>query len=254
MIRSFVRTAVIPVLVFQLCAVTGCSGAGTTDGNQDHATSATQSAGYDGHTLFRAVFFNQGPAAAAIADVWASRPELTASRTPDELATLLEAAADHIDTAGLSAASSAQLRTRAKALRDGTAPASDLRSPTEINNTADALIARLAETNPEFFAEFEGAVQSGDPVRARDALNKGGNLLVNAYGDLVTHGKGGDTANPDFSCSLCWVDHGVALYAYVVAAAFAVVAAAVVIEDPKIKAHTFEGDEFVGRVTKAYAR
>jgi hypothetical protein len=259
----------VPALAGPVALTTACGG--TTEppesSSPTHLDGAT-AAPYDGQTVFRAVFFNSGPAAERVAPVWAQRPALMAGKSGDEVATLLEHAADEMSHLGYSSASVALMQSQANALRGASAPLTSLRSSASIDAVADAIVAHISSTDPDFFGSFGIDMQSGNALRVQGALATGAKELLEAHAALTASTVSTDSlilgpirpiapirpitpiapGGPIRGDDLIVVDIAVAIYAVAVVAVFVAVAAA-----PGAGGSPIESEVAVGQLTSAFA-
>jgi hypothetical protein len=150
------RVFFVPVLVGQLALGTvACSGTNDLSDPTSESSASTHAQAYDGQTIFRAVFFNQGAAADKVAAMWADRPELAAGKSSEEVATLLDRAADEMASQSYSDASVKMVRSHAESLRSGATTPADLKSKGAIGAVADAIVAHIEKSNPAMFASFQ---------------------------------------------------------------------------------------------------
>jgi hypothetical protein len=268
---NFGQAMLVSALIGQLTLGTACgapSGGGTvdTEGAGGATKSAAAPASYDGQTIFRAVFFNQGEAAASVKEMWADRPALSAGRSVEEVSTLLEHAADEMGGQSYSEASIKMIRSHAEALRDGTATLGHLQSADNLAAVADALVAHIGQRHSEFFGSFGAEMQSGDPLRVKSALSGAGKTILEAHAELnasVARAPIGPIGpiNPTPVPSpvpipiggddLVVVDTVAVIYAVAVVAVFAAAFFAIT---PPEGGGGVEGELVIGEMTKAFAR
>jgi hypothetical protein len=189
-----------------------------------------------------------------------------AGKSGDEVATMLENAADEMSHLGYSSASVALMQAQANALRGATAPLTSLRSSANIDAVADAIVAHISSTDPGFFGSFGIAMQSGNPLSVQGALASGAKELLEAQAALTTSPVAASTDSlilpirpiawpiapivpgPIRGDDLVVVDIAVAVYAVAVVAVFVAVASA-----PGAGGSPIESEVAVGQLTSAFA-
>jgi hypothetical protein len=271
----------VPVLVGQLALGTvACSGTNDLSDQTSESSASTHAQAYDGQTIFRAVFFNQGAAADKVAAMWADRPELAAGKSSEEVATLLDRAADEMASQSYSDASVKMVRSHAESLRSGATTPADLKSKGAIGAVADAIVAHIEKSNPAMFASFQEEMQSGDPLRVKAALVSAAKTLLEAHAQLTQQaavrspdltltpiksypnpifnptpivnpiGGGGIPVGDD----LVVVDTAAVVYAVAVVAVAAVAVAVVFAMPPGELGGGVESELVVGHLTQSFAR
>jgi SdpC family antimicrobial peptide len=264
--QSYWQLTLVSALVAQLTLGTACGSPGGSspsdpEGTVDTAKSATTPANYDGQTIFRAVFFNQGAAADGVKEMWADRPALSAGRSVEDVSSLLEHAADEMAGQSYSKESIAMIRSHAEALRSGTATLGHLQSADNLSAVANALVAHIEQRHPEFFPAFREEMQSGDPLRVKATLASAGKTILEAHAELSAISVPVRPINPIPIPSpvpapiggddLVVVDTVAVIYAVAVIAVFA--AAVFAITPPDEGGSPVEGDIVIGQLTKAFA-
>lgn len=183
-----VSALLFPVMLSQVALGAGCAADATgSDPSNSAPSSAERHVGYDGHTLFQAIFFNSGPAAQQIRDLWAdARPSYATKRTPEELAKLLDQSADTMEAEHIAEAHVAHVREVAAKVRSEKLKLDDLRlSQERTSAVVEALMAQIEANDPAFFATFADHIQSGNPVRVQTALTEAGHHLFAAHSSLI---------------------------------------------------------------------
>jgi hypothetical protein len=279
------RAFFVPVLVGQLAFGTvACSGANDVSDPTSESSASTHAQAYDGQTIFRAVFFNQGAAADKAAAMWVDRPEVAAGKSSEEVATLLDRAADEMASQSYSDASVKMVRDHAESLRSGATTPADLKSKGAIGAVADAIVAHIEKSNPSMFASFQEEMQSGDPLRVKATLSSAAKTFLEAHAQLTQEAavrspdvtvtpikirppiySPGPIFNPTpinnptpivnpIGDDLVVVDTAAVIYAAAVVAVAAVVVAVVVAMPPGGLGGGVESDLVVGHLTQSFAR
>ena len=178
----------LPIATAGLVMSAGCSGNPntSTDDSITSANVASSKAHYTGEDLVRAVFFDVGPAAAAIHEDTERRPAGTAGKSAEELATMIDHAAEEMTKLHYSEAAIARAHAQAAALRDGSTTKRAPLSVDEARAAADAVVAHLGAMDPAFFPHIEVELQSGDPLRVQVALDQAAKRIVEAQATLAT--------------------------------------------------------------------
>jgi SdpC family antimicrobial peptide len=137
---------------------------------------------YDGETLYRGLFFRNGPAAHQASDLWKLLGQQPVPPSDKAVETLRQSA-DRQQEAGDPAAAAA-FRKIADSVSRGTLP---LRSPTGPASpaTIDATIAAIRVADSTFFSRFAQGIQSGDPVKVDRAMTEAGKLSLQVLSDHI---------------------------------------------------------------------
>lgn len=173
----------------QLALGAGCAADATGSGSPNSApSSAGEHVGYDGRTLFQAVFFNSGRAAEKTRGLWGDeRSSYVTKQTPEELAASLERSADMMEAEHVAEAKAAYVREVAARVRAEKLTANDLSQSSErATAISEALLAQIDAVDPSFFAAFADHMQSGDPRRVQIGLAEGGERLLAANTSFIT--------------------------------------------------------------------
>jgi SdpC family antimicrobial peptide len=219
------RTVALRLLaVSALVAAAGCSGSGPADPNGQQAPTA-EVGHVDGLTVYRGVFFGEGPIADRLPETWGAeaRAQRTAmTESPERAAETLQGAIARMKADNWSPALIAQAEQSLAELRSG-APVPQAQLGQE-STVKDLVVARIAEDDPTFFGRYAADMQSGNHVRVDNAMQEATGKTKEALKIIV--GSGGINA----------VDSKLPVWGpVVVAVAVAIAAVAVLvvfIEDP----------------------
>jgi hypothetical protein len=164
MIKATTTTRILAAFMASsmFLSATACSsGPGTPE-----PTSSTAE-NYSGVDTFKGIFFNQGPAAAALAELRQGQ----ASQAPasgEETIAALEHAIVQMKADGWSQALIDKAQAQLDTYRAGGHPPEA--TPEQTAFAAELVTARIAESDPTFFDRFGAEMRSGDHVRVEAAM------------------------------------------------------------------------------------
>jgi hypothetical protein len=221
--RNRIATGSIGAIVLStILASMACSGPSDTG-----EPKATVPAHQDGATVFRGVFFGEGPTAQRLPELWgesAVQQRMAMTKSPEQLALQLETAIARMKADGWSEDVVARAEQALESVRSGQS-IPDVQ-PTDISTFRELMIAQIAAADPAFFDRFGADMQSGDHLRVEHAMTEAEGKVRST---VETFGTGGEpTANP----SLVWYYGPVLVAVAAVAVAVAVVVVVVDVEGP----------------------
>jgi hypothetical protein len=164
MIKATTTTRILAAFMASsmFLSATACSsGPGTPE-----PTSSTAEK-YSGVDTFKGIFFNQGPAAAALAEFRQGQPS-QAPASGEETIAALEHAVVQMKADGWSQALIDKAQAQLDTYRAGGHPPQA--TPEQTAFAAELVTARIAENDPTFFDRFGAEMQSGDHVRVEAAM------------------------------------------------------------------------------------
>ncbi len=138
----------IPTAVCLLFVVAGCD-------SQQSTSSAPLVKDYTGEQIFRGLLFGQGEVANLFPEIWEEGKISNSS----ELKNALE--------------------------DDGKILEEAIKSPQALR-AYDVLVSQIQESHPDFFTEFEQAMESGNHLQVRNALSESGYVLADAAKALTS--------------------------------------------------------------------
>lgn len=205
-------------LVFVLASsASGCAENKVEMGHGDEVAEATaelcsaaEATGPDaaGEMLFRGLFLNNGPAAAAFHP--GERPPVEVAGTAQDAAKQLDDALD-VERSGEAGDSfDAEEKAALSPLVERIAQAKNRRaSANQAEKVLDRILGAMRSTKPEFFTDFYAKMTSGNPLLVREAVNGAGRLLTSTTGALSSEASASEESEnlgglkPSDTCIEC---------------------------------------------------
>jgi hypothetical protein len=221
--RSRIATGSIgAIIVSTILASVACSG--PTDTGEPKATVPARQ---DGATVFRGIFFGEGPSAQRLPELWGDsvvQQRVAMTKSPDQLAHQLETAIARMKADGWSENVVSRAEQALELVRSGKSfPDAQ---PGDIATFRDLMIAQIAASDPTFFDRFGSEMQSGDHLRVERAMTDAEGKVRGAVETL------GTSVDSKGETSLVWYYGPVLVAVAAVAVAVAVVVVVVDVEGP----------------------
>jgi hypothetical protein len=216
----------------------------SSTGNPD-VVSAKQGSVRDGESIFRGVFFGQGPVASLFPETWEGRKAALAGPLVNEaLIGALSAQIDRMTSERGPTAVIQRLTTLRAQLQDGTLDAAALRASADYDTVLaeakfERLMSAMKSADPTLFASFGAEMQSGDHARVQAAFLRAQKSLRDAAESTDLIGEG---SAADMRCAVLYF------------AIFLMVVVWVAVVSPGATGRSLEQDEYIDRLAVRLAR
>jgi hypothetical protein len=243
MMNKWIAPVLAPVMILTQVGCGAPTEGASSTGNPD-VVSAKQGSVRDGESIFRGVFFGQGPVASLFPETWEGRRAApTGPLVNEAMVSALSAQIDRMTSEGRPKAAIQRLTTLRAQLQDGSFDAAALRASADYDAVlADAkfeqLVSAMKSADPTVFASFGAEVQSGDHVRVQAAFLRAQKSLRDAAESTDLIGEG---AGADMRCAVLFVAVFVMFYFWVEVAS------------PQTTGRSLAQDEHIDRLTTRLA-